>query len=173
MLAAGFVTTVAPRSAISSVLIDQLDPAKGESMKGEVLESLDRIAEANPRVSPSLGPHAIYTVSSESLAWIAEVAADRQIPLQIHLSETEQEVSDCLEAHGERPAAYLDELGFLGPRTLLAQGVWLDEAEIELIAARTPASTAARAASTPCQYMSKKRVVPERTISRHARRVPQ
>jgi 5-methylthioadenosine/S-adenosylhomocysteine deaminase len=124
------------RAAISSVLIDQLDPAKGEGMRGEVLESLDRIAEANPRVSPSLGPHAIYTVSSESLAWIAEVAAERQIPLQMHLSETEQEVSDCLEAHGKRPAAYLDELGFLGPRTLLAHGVWLDEAELELIAER-------------------------------------
>jgi 5-methylthioadenosine/S-adenosylhomocysteine deaminase len=124
------------RAAISSVLIDQLDPARGESMKGEVLESLDRVAESNPRVSPSLGPHAIYTVSSESLAWIAEVAAERRIPLQIHLSETEQEVSDCLEAHGKRPAAYLDELGFLGPRTLLAHGVWLDEAELELIAER-------------------------------------
>ncbi len=124
------------RAAISSVLIDRLDPAKGEGMRGEVLESLDRIAEANPRVSPSLGPHAIYTVSSESLAWIAEVAAERQIPLQIHISETEQEVSDCLEAHGKRPAPYLDELGFLGARTLLAHGVWLDEAELELIAER-------------------------------------
>jgi 5-methylthioadenosine/S-adenosylhomocysteine deaminase len=56
--------------------------------------------------------------------------------LQIHLSETEQEVNDCLEAHGRRPAAYLDELGFLGPRTLLAHGVWLDDAELELIAER-------------------------------------
>jgi 5-methylthioadenosine/S-adenosylhomocysteine deaminase len=124
------------RAAISSVLIDQLDPAKGEGMRGEVLESLDRIAEANPRVSPSLGPHAIYTVSSGSLAWIAEVAAERQIPLQIHVSETQHEVTDCLEAHGKRPAAYLDELGLLGPRTLLAHGVWLDEAELELIAER-------------------------------------
>ena len=45
-------------------------------------------------------------------------------------------MTDCLEAHGKRPAAYLDELGFLGPRTLLAHGVWLDEAELELIAER-------------------------------------
>jgi 5-methylthioadenosine/S-adenosylhomocysteine deaminase len=124
------------RASISSVIIDQLDPAKGESIRGEVIELLDRIAEADPRVSPSLGPHAIYTVSSESLAWIAEVAAEREITVQIHLSETEQEVSDCLDAHGKRPAAYLDELGFLGPRTLLAHGVWLDQSELELIAER-------------------------------------
>ena len=124
------------RAAISTVMIDQLDPATGESMQAEVLESVDRIAESGPRVSPSLGPHAIYTVSSESLAWLAEVAADREISLQIHLSETEEEVRDCIEAHGKRPAAYLDELGFLGPRTVLAHGVWLDEDELELIAAR-------------------------------------
>lgn len=124
------------RASISTVMIDQLDPAKGESMRAEALESLDRIAESGPRVSPSLGPHAIYTVSSQSLAWLAEIAAEREISLQIHVSETEEEVTDCLEAHGRRPAAYLDELGFLGRRTLLAHGVWLDEGELELIAER-------------------------------------
>jgi 5-methylthioadenosine/S-adenosylhomocysteine deaminase len=124
------------RAAISPVMIDQLDPAKGMSMRDEMLASVDRIAEAGPRVSPSLGPHAIYTLSAESLAWLAEVAAEREISLQIHLSETEQEVTDCVEAHGKRPAAYLDDLGILGPRTVLAHGVWLDDAELELIARR-------------------------------------
>ncbi len=124
------------RAAVSSVLIDQLDPAKGEAMRPEVLDWLDRIEEAGEQVVPSLGAHAIYTVSPESLAWFAELGAEREIPLQIHLSETEQEVNDCLEAHDRRPAAYLDELGFLGPRTLLAHGVWLDDAELELIAER-------------------------------------
>jgi 5-methylthioadenosine/S-adenosylhomocysteine deaminase len=134
--AARAVVDAGVRASISSVIIDQLDPAKGESMRVEVIESLDRIAEADPCVSPSLGPHAIYTVSSESLAWIAQVAAEREIAVQIHLSETEREVKDCLEAHGKRPAAYLDELGFLGPRALLAHGVWLDQSELELIAER-------------------------------------
>jgi 5-methylthioadenosine/S-adenosylhomocysteine deaminase len=134
--AARAVADSGQRAVISSVLIDGLDAAKGESMRGEVIQSLDRLAAAGPRVSPSLGPHAIYTVSPQSLAWLAEVAAEREISLQIHLSETEQEVHDCLEAHGKRPAAYLDELGFLGPQTLLAHGVWLDQAELELIAER-------------------------------------
>jgi 5-methylthioadenosine/S-adenosylhomocysteine deaminase len=124
------------RASISSVMIDQLDSAKGKSMRGQVIESLDRIADAGSLVSASLGPHAIYTVSSDSLAWIAEVATERQIAVQIHLSETEEEVKDCLEAHGTRPAAYLDSLDFLGPRTLLAHGVWLDQSELELIRRR-------------------------------------
>jgi 5-methylthioadenosine/S-adenosylhomocysteine deaminase len=134
--AARAVVDAGLRASLSSVMIDGLDPAKGESMRGEVIASLDRIAEAGSLVSPSLGPHAIYTVSSESLAWLAELAAEREISLQIHLSETEEEVTDCVKAHGKRPAAYLDELGFLGPRTLLAHGVWLDQAELELVAER-------------------------------------
>lgn len=124
------------RAAVSSVVIDEGDPAKGAELRPGALELLDRLDQSGPRVVPSLGPHAIYTVSSETLAWIAEVGSEREIPVQIHLSETEQEVADCLDAHGKRPAAYLDELGFLGPRTVLAHGVWLDEGELELIAER-------------------------------------
>ncbi|HNC94406.1 MAG TPA: amidohydrolase family protein, partial [Solirubrobacterales bacterium] len=45
-------------------------------------------------------------------------------------------VNDCVEAHGMRPAAYLDSLGMLTPTTTLAHGVWLDREEIELIADR-------------------------------------
>jgi 5-methylthioadenosine/S-adenosylhomocysteine deaminase len=124
------------RAVVSSVIIDQLDPAKGERLRPEVIEILDRLGEAGPRVVPSLGPHAIYTVSPESLRWIGEVAEERGIPVNIHLSETEDEVGDCLEQHGKRPAHYLDELGLLRERAVLAHGVWLDREELELIAER-------------------------------------
>ncbi len=43
---------------------------------------------------------------------------------------------DCVAAHGERPARYLDRVGLLSPRTVLAHGVWLDDDELELIAER-------------------------------------
>jgi 5-methylthioadenosine/S-adenosylhomocysteine deaminase len=124
------------RAVVSSVIIDQLDPAKGDALRPEVIEVLDRVSDTGPSVRPSLGPHAIYTVSPETLRWVAEIAGERELPLHIHLSETEQEVEDCLDAHGMRPAAYLDDLGALGPRTVLAHGVWLDRHELDLIAER-------------------------------------
>ncbi len=58
------------------------------------------------------------------------------MPVQIHLSETEDEVTACLAAHDERPAFYLDRVGLLGPRTVLAHGCWLDRDELALIAER-------------------------------------
>jgi 5-methylthioadenosine/S-adenosylhomocysteine deaminase len=106
------------------------------SLREDALRSLEELAGIGPRVAASLGPHAIYTVSEAGLRWIAETAADLELPIQIHLSETEQEVEDCLLEHGRRPAQYLDELGLLGTGTLLAHGVWLDRAELELIAER-------------------------------------
>jgi 5-methylthioadenosine/S-adenosylhomocysteine deaminase len=87
-------------------------------------------------VAPALAPHAIYTVSAESLEWVAERAGTDGLPIHIHLAETASEVDECVRAHGLRPAHYLDRLGVLGPSTLLAHGVWLDDSERQLIADR-------------------------------------
>ncbi len=106
------------------------------AMQETALSALEELAEFGQEVGPALTPHSIYTVSEELLRWTAELATEREIAVHIHLSETEQEVSDCLERHGLRPAAYLDRLGMLGPRTVLAHGVWLDQGELELIAER-------------------------------------
>jgi 5-methylthioadenosine/S-adenosylhomocysteine deaminase len=107
-----------------------------EETKATALENLEALTERSQAIDAALAPHSIYTVSEELLHWTAKTAAERGVAIQIHLSETEQEVADCLAAHGERPAAYLDRLGLLGERTVLAHGVWLDEDELELIAAR-------------------------------------
>ncbi len=122
------------RATVGAPLFDRDGDSDG--MRQAALCSLDRLAQLGPAVTPSLAPHSIYTVSESSLRWIAALASERGVPIHIHLSETEKEVEDCLAAHGLRPAAYLDELGMLGERTLLAHGTWLDAAELELIAER-------------------------------------
>jgi 5-methylthioadenosine/S-adenosylhomocysteine deaminase len=124
------------RVVASAVLIDRGVAGGGARLRFAAMEALDELEAAGPLVEAGLGPHAIYTVSRDSLEWIAEVAGSRGLGIQIHLSETEQEVADCLEANGMRPAQYLDELGLLGPRSMLAHGVWLDQSELELIAER-------------------------------------
>jgi 5-methylthioadenosine/S-adenosylhomocysteine deaminase len=122
------------RATIGGPLFD----AEGgtEAMQELALRDLDELADFGEGIDSALAPHAIYTVSESLLRWAGELAAERELPIQIHLSETEQEVDDCVEQHGVRPAAYLDRLGVLGERTVLAHGVWLDQAELELIAER-------------------------------------
>lgn len=122
------------RATIGAPLFDVGRSA--EEMRKSALESLDALAAAGPLVSPALAPHSIYMVSEESLRWIGELGAKRGLPIQIHLSETQKEVEDCIAAHGERPAFYLDRVGVLNERAVLAHGVWLDPEELALIAAR-------------------------------------
>jgi 5-methylthioadenosine/S-adenosylhomocysteine deaminase len=109
------------------------DVAKIEADAESAFAELDEVGGGD-RIRASLAPHAIYTVSEPSLRWIAEESERRGIPIQIHAAETEGEVDDCLAAHGIRPVELLDRAGLLGPRTLLAHCVWLDDHERELIA---------------------------------------
>lgn len=128
------VTDAGIRATIGAPLFDLNGSA--EKLRESAHRSLEALAEFGPRVSPALAPHAIYTVSEESLRWIGELSAERDLPVHIHLSETEKEVQDCIAEHGARPAFYLDRLGVLSERTVLAHGVWLDPGELALIAER-------------------------------------
>lgn len=122
------------RASIGAPLFDA-GGSPGE-LRESAHRSLEELAGFGPRITPALAPHAIYTVSEESLRWIGELSTERDLPVQIHLSETEKEVQDCIAEHGERPAFYLDRLGMLSERTILAHGVWLDPDELALIAER-------------------------------------
>jgi 5-methylthioadenosine/S-adenosylhomocysteine deaminase len=124
------------RATVALPLVDGLDPDKSDALRADAERVLDALDGAGARITPSLGPHAIYTVSEKSLHWVAELSAERDLPVQIHLSETEGEVHDCVAAHGVRPARYLDRIGLLTTRALLAHGVWLDDDELALVGER-------------------------------------
>jgi 5-methylthioadenosine/S-adenosylhomocysteine deaminase len=90
----------------------------------------------NPRITPAVGPHAIYTVSREGLEWLAGYSARESIGIHIHLSETESEVTACQQKNGMRPVQYLDECRCLTERTVAAHCCWLDKEECATLAAR-------------------------------------
>lgn len=123
------------RAVIGPPMIDRPDGSLQERNR-ELEARLDGLAGAGGRVTAAVAPHAIYTVGTASLEYAAGLAGERGLPIQIHLSETEGEVHDCVEKHGRRPAMYLDSLGMLTEDTVLAHGVWLDREELELIADR-------------------------------------
>jgi len=83
-----------------------------------------------------LAPHAIYTCNEADLRAVAEASQQHNLRVHIHLSETQGEVDDCQKQHGKRPVHYLNELGLVNERLSIAHGVWLDDSEAELLAAR-------------------------------------
>jgi 5-methylthioadenosine/S-adenosylhomocysteine deaminase len=125
------------RAQLAYGFIDLSDPEKRERECRATEAFADAVARmANPRISAAVGPHAVYTVSPEGLAWNADFARERGLGVHVHLAETGTEVTDAVRSTGRRPAALLDEAGLLGPRTVAAHGCWLDEDECRLLAER-------------------------------------
>ena len=85
-------------------------------------------------IVPAVAPHSMYTLDSGTLKAARSLADRTRVPVLIHLSETSDEMKTSAEAHQASPAAYLDGLGFWGPRTIAAHGVWLSPADMTILA---------------------------------------
>jgi len=99
-------------------------------------EFIERWRCFSPRIVPGVFCHSPVTCAAETLIHSMELSQEYQVPLQIHLSETAQEVSDMVSRWGKRPAYYLDDLGLLNADLIAAHGVHMDDDEIALIAER-------------------------------------
>jgi len=84
----------------------------------------------------AVAPHAIYTCGKENLVKSKNLAEKLGLLLHIHLSETANEVADCLKIRNMRPVEYLDSLGLFEQKTIAAHAIWLDEKEQGILAER-------------------------------------
>ena len=87
-------------------------------------------------IVPAVAPHAMYTNDEATLKAAAALARRHDVPLIIHLAETEDEVKTSREQHRTTPASYLESIGFWGPKTLAAHGVWVSDDEIQILKQR-------------------------------------
>ncbi len=92
--------------------------------------------KGDPLIRAAVAPHSAYTCSENTLKETAALARRYRAPLLIHLSETKREVEEIRSKHGGSPPQYLESIGFLGPEVLAAHCVWVDAADIALLAAR-------------------------------------
>ena len=122
------------RCQISEALIDHQDKAEKPVIGSKVMELREKY-QGEQLVDFSLAPHAIYTCGEETLRSVARFAKEHDILVHMHLSETAFEVENCLTLHGMRPVHYLKATGILDCRCVFAHGVWVDESEMELLAA--------------------------------------
>jgi 5-methylthioadenosine/S-adenosylhomocysteine deaminase len=91
---------------------------------------------AGGRIHPAVFCHSPYTCSAETLRRAKALCDETGALFMIHAAETREELERIRAAQGLSVIAYLDRLGLLDPRTLLVHAVWVDAADIALIAAR-------------------------------------
>jgi 5-methylthioadenosine/S-adenosylhomocysteine deaminase len=90
----------------------------------------------DPLVTPAVAPHALYTNDRATLVAAAELGRRFGVPVLIHLAETEDEVRIAREQYKLSPVASLDSIGFFGPRTLAAHGIWVSDDDIAILKRR-------------------------------------
>ena len=78
-------------------------------------------------------PHAPYTVSDKAFTSILTYAEQLDLPLHIHLHETEAEIKHSQDNYNMRPIARLHQLGLLSPGLIGVHMIHLTKEEIELI----------------------------------------
>lgn len=86
------------------------------------------------RFKVMLGPHAPYTCPPDYIKKVRDTAMKHGIPIHIHLSETQEEVANCLKEYGQTPVTLMNNLGLLDCPTLAAHCVHVTDEEIEIMA---------------------------------------
>lgn len=111
------------------------DRTDGE-IQGAVDAWRDCDGKGNGRIRVGLAPHSIYACTPDMLRQARELASEHDLLLQIHVSETELEFQNSLEAHGRTPIGYLDEMDFLAPDVIAAHVVWLGDGDLDILRER-------------------------------------
>ena len=84
----------------------------------------------HPLISTAFAPHAPYTVSDAPLQRVQTLAEELDVPIHMHIHETEHEVTEAAQQNGLRPLARLEQLGLLSPHLLGVHMTQLSDGEI-------------------------------------------
>ncbi len=87
----------------------------------------------HPLIVPCPAPHAPYTCTPEILRSSAELAAEYDVPLHIHLSETAAEVEESRAANGMPVVPWMKKQGLFGAKVLAAHCVHVDDGEMRAL----------------------------------------
>lgn len=130
-------------------------PDQAETQFGAWLVRLEQLGKlVNERVRLGVSPHAPYSVSGPLYRRVAELAAQRGLPVAVHLAESEAE-SELIErgeggfarawqgrgiplpdSAGKTPVQWLDHHGVLTPATLCIHMVRANSDDLDLVTRR-------------------------------------
>jgi 5-methylthioadenosine/S-adenosylhomocysteine deaminase len=105
------------------------------SFEDSLAYARDFIAEwrHHPRITPAVAPHAPYTCTTEILRSCAELAAEFDVPLHIHLAETALEVETWRREHGMPVVPWVKKQRLFDARVIAAHCVHIDEGEMRTL----------------------------------------
>jgi len=90
----------------------------------------------DPLVTTAFAPHAPYTVCDATLARIRRAADEIELPVAMHLHESQHEIEQAVASTGERPLQRLERLGLANPLLCAIHMTQVTESDLDLAARR-------------------------------------
>jgi len=132
---AAATTSLGIRTLLGQTIIRYEGPQASEQSLGDAIDFAER-QRATPLVHPAMTPHALDTVGDDWIVAAAGAAAAMDIPVHLHVAQSEREVEEVARRSGRTPIAQLDRLGVLDQRTVAAHCMYAADDDIAILAAR-------------------------------------
>jgi 5-methylthioadenosine/S-adenosylhomocysteine deaminase len=106
---------------------------------GEIIAALADIAAARadlpPGISLAIAPTIPHHCSDAFLLECARLADRFDLPIHMHIAESRLQAVVARQLYGKSALAHLADLGMLRPDFVAAHSVWLDDSDLDLLAA--------------------------------------
>lgn len=134
---AGAIFESGMRGVIAQGVIDFPTPSVPDPAKNiEATEIfIKQWLDYSPRIVPAVFAHAPYSCSTTTLTHAKALAEKYRLRFFTHLAETKTEQENIKDPQGPTPITHLDGLDILDGNTVCVHAVWLDDRDIEILAA--------------------------------------
>ena len=128
-------TAEAGLRAVCSQTVLKFPAPDAESFEDSLAAARDfiRLWKGHALIVPSVAPHAPYTCTPEILRATAQLAAEFDVPLHIHIAETALEVENMRRENGMPVVPYAKKQGLFDAKVLAAHCVHIDEGEMRTL----------------------------------------
>ncbi len=128
-------TAAAGMRAVCGQTVLKFAAPDAASFEDSLAYAREFIAEWNSHrlIVPAIAPHAPYTCTTEILQSAAELAAEFDVPLHIHLAETSVEVETWRREHGMPVIPWIKKQRLFDAKVIAAHCVHIDEGEMRTL----------------------------------------
>jgi len=90
------------------------------------------------RITATFAPHAIYTVTEDTLIKIRDLAEEHDLKINMHVHETADEINESIAQTKKRPLRRLQDIDFISPRLIAVHMAHVDEEDLDILEKEKP-----------------------------------
>lgn len=123
------------RSTVNQLPAPEFAHEKIETAQKEAARIIEAYhGSAGGRIKVRVEPLNEGVVSGDMIKAMHDVTRNYNVGFSMHVAEVKSRVEEMKQKHGLSTVAFLNSLGVLGPESLLAHCIWLDEKDIDILA---------------------------------------